>query len=98
MADPTYRYLINDGVTGDPLGEVPFGSVSYSYGLNGVGGFTGTLPLEDPKADASLLRTLSREVLVLRDGVPVFNGPIIALSSDLTAKTINVTAAPSGGT
>lgn len=90
-AAPVYVYRIDDSVTGAPLGEVPLSGVSYSWGLNGDGGFQATINVEDPKA--RLLQTLSRDITVLRDGVPVFSGPIIGLQGQFASRTLQITAA-----
>lgn len=88
-----YTYQIVNSVDGSILEEVSFTEVRWSEGLQGRGGFTGQLTLDDPKASPLLLQTLSREVLVLRAGVPVFMGPIINVSPSLSTRTVTVQAA-----
>ena len=87
-----YEYLILDSVSGDALEQVPLNGVSYSNGLNGTGTFSGSIPLTHPKANRSLLQTISREILVMREGVPVWNGPITQLSA--SGGSVQISAAP----
>lgn len=63
------------------------------WGLNGAGTFSADISTSDPKATSALFRTLSRDILVLRNGVPEFNGPIIGLQGDHTNKKLQITAA-----
>ena len=92
MAAPVYTYILDDAITGNHLAEVNLTGVQYSYGLNGSGSFTGTMGLLDP--NAALLKTLSVDMLVLRDGVPVFSGPITGLQASASGSTVSITASP----
>jgi hypothetical protein len=89
---PAYTYIVVDTTTGDSLEEVTLSDVSYTMGLNGAGSFSGSMALSDPKCRRSLLKTLAREILVLREGVPVFNGPILGLTA--SGSKLQITAGP----
>lgn len=85
----TYEYMVVDSTTGEALEQIPLTGVTYTNGLNGAGAFSGTIDTRHPKATPSLLQTISREILVLRDNVPVFAGPIVGLNGNFKTLTIN---------
>lgn len=84
-----YEYLVVDSTSGDALEQIPLSDVTYTNGLNGAGSFSGTLSTTHEKATPDLLQTISREILVLRDGIPVFMGPIVGLTANYKQITIN---------
>lgn len=89
MAD--FRYLIADASGGKPLAEAPIGGVSFSRVLTGAGQFTGTLPLDHPACtEANFVG--DREITVLRDDVPIWNGPITQIDATRSENTLTVTA------
>lgn len=92
MADAIYKYQVCNSKTGEAYEQVNMTGVTWSWGLNGAGSFSGTMRLDDPKVIH--MQTLSREIVVLRDNVPVFAGPIVNLQASLQNKTLAVTAAP----
>jgi hypothetical protein len=92
MADAIYKYQVCNSKTGEAYEQINLTGVSWSWGLNGSGSFQGTMRLDDPKVIH--LQTLSREIVVLRNGVPVFAGPILTLNASLSQKTLTVSAAP----
>lgn len=94
MAD--YRYSIHDASTGLMLVEAPFSGVQFSRVLSGVGTFTGSLPVLHPAATEANLGVLTssadREVVVWRDDVAIWNGPIVGCEPNATDDTFTVTA------
>jgi hypothetical protein len=76
----SYTYLVCDLVTNRILALVPFIGVSYQTTLNGIGTFSASLPLSDPKIAASnwdFATIEARSVIyVLRDDVAVWGGII----------------------
>lgn len=91
-SQPVYRYVICDAISGNQLAEVQLTGVDHSWGLNGAGTFKGDIGSNDPKATPDLLQALSRDILVLRDEVPVFNGPIIGLQADFQSRKVTINA------
>lgn len=91
-----YRYSIHDASTGLMLCEAPFSGVTFSRVLSGVGTFTGTMPLWQPDATVANLgidpANADREVVVWRDDVAIWNGPITSVDPDITSDTFTVTA------
>lgn len=88
-----YRVLLVDASTGHNLGEMttfvfdsPFTRV-----LSGCGDVSGHLPLDDPMATTSMLQG-DRELTILRNDVPVWNGPITALDASFSTRVVNITA------
>lgn len=94
MPTPTYRYWIDNSLTGAHLAEVNLTNVRYSYGLNGSGGATASMSMLDPKCTPTLMQTLSRDLTILRDGVVVFNGPITGLRANSDDNSLAITASP----
>jgi hypothetical protein len=87
-----YRYLLVDASTGSNIGELPLTVSSYTYQLNGVGQLTATIPRDHPMAQdtfwALYLSTNSdREITILRDDSPVWNGPSTILGASLQDRT-----------
>lgn len=83
-----YRYLLVDASTGLAIGELPMTVTSFTYQLNAAGQLSGTIPRDHRLAQdiywALFLSTNSdREITVLRDEVPVWNGPVTLLSASL---------------
>jgi hypothetical protein len=83
----SYRVLSLDSVTGIPVAELPVASLTFGSVLNGAGDCSATLPL--PPLDTAQGRELARifndaatevrrQLVVERDGVPVWAGPIWA--------------------
>lgn len=86
-----YRYLIADASGGKPLAEAPFGDVSFSRVLSGIGQFSGVLPLDHPQCtEANFVG--DREVTVLRDDTPIWNGPIVMAEATRSSNVLSVTA------
>lgn len=88
---PDYRYLVADASSGVNKGELPLDVSSFTYALNGCGTLTATIPLDHPMATWPNLLG-DREITVLRDGFPVWNGPITLPESVLTQRSNSVTA------
>lgn len=86
-----YKYLLVDASSGLSLCELPMAVSSFSRVLNGVGSLTGTLPLDHPKASLSNLNG-DREITVLRDEIPVWNGPITVVDATLSSREVTITA------
>src|SRR6058998_1213993 len=86
MAD--YRYLLSDASTGLAIGELPLTVSSFTYQLNAAGQLSGTIP-RDHRLAQDIYWALygstnsDREITVLRDGVPVWNGPVTLLAASL---------------
>jgi hypothetical protein len=83
----TYRALALDAVTGTPVAELPLAGLSYDSMLNGAGECSATLPF--PPLDTARGRELARifndaatevrrQLVIERDGVPVWAGMIWA--------------------
>lgn len=87
----TYRYLLVDASSGVNKGELPLSVQSFSRLLNGVGVLTGTLPMDHPMSTWQNLLG-DREITVLRDDVPIWNGPITTLDVTLSGRQVAVTA------
>ena len=88
---PNYRYLLVDASSGSNLGDIPLNVSSFSYVLNGCGQLTGTISLDHPMATYQNLLG-DREVTVLRDDVPVWNGPITLPEAQFSTRTVTITA------
>jgi hypothetical protein len=91
MAD--YKFILTNSMTGIAMEELGLSGVTYSYGLNGTGEMSGSLSFEDPKANPVNLRTLAREIVVLRNNVPVFAGPIVGLTPTLSTQEFQIRCA-----
>lgn len=85
MAD--YRCIAADLVTGERITELPLNGLTYSARLNEVGQASGRLPLPAPNSatNRTLANTLNdavdearRLLIIERNGVPVWCGPIWA--------------------
>lgn len=90
-----YRTIVVDASTGKNVADIPMIVNSFSRALSGVGELTGTLPLGYVSATPSVLGGslgADREITVLRDDVPVWNGPITGLDRSPTAGVATVTA------
>lgn len=73
---PDYRCMLVDASTGDNIDEVPLTISSYTYGLNSnPGQCVATLPLDDPTNVEEYWQG-DRELTILRDDDPVWNGPL----------------------
>ncbi|MBV9292625.1 MAG: hypothetical protein JO222_09260 [Frankiales bacterium] len=77
MAD--YRALAVDAATGLAHAEVPLTISSFSYCLNNIGQLTGSFPADAYFAAEDVFQGSVVELSVLRDDVPVWNGPITNL-------------------
>ena len=78
-----YRVISTDLRTGTRIAELPLNGLSYSSVLNGAGELSGSLPL--PATDPQLASVFNdavdevrRQIVVERDGVPVWCGPVWA--------------------
>lgn len=91
-----YFYTIHDSSTGHVLCEAPFTGVQFSRVLSDAGSFTGQIPTWHPaatEANVGLDRNNSdREVVVWRNGVAVWAGPITGCEVTLSGDTFTVTA------
>jgi hypothetical protein len=74
---PDYRVLIVDAMTGDVKAtDIPFTfSGPFTQLMNDVGTCSGTFPADHPKATHDIVEDGLREITILRDDVPVWNGP-----------------------
>lgn len=77
-----YRVISTDLRTGVRVAEIPLGNLSFSSELNGAGELSGTLPLpNDPQLAAvfnDAVDEVRRQLIVERDGVPVWCGIVWA--------------------
>lgn len=87
-----YVYLLVNAVTGSVLGELPLTlSQPFTRVLNGCGELQGTIPLYHPVT--SMIGGGLYEITVLRNGVPIWNGPMtLSQNISLRDQTVPVTA------
>lgn len=87
-----YTYIFTDLLTGTVKAELPLTGVSFSSQLDGVGSFSGTLPLGDPRITAldwqDALEEARTAIFVDRDGVLVWGGILWTLSRGNAAITL----------
>lgn len=89
MAD--YRFLLVDSSTSQPLAEVPVSVDRCSRVLTGCGELTGSVPLDHPTTtEANWMG--DREVTVVRDDDPIWNGPVTLAETSLSGGTVEFTA------
>lgn len=74
-----YRYLLVDAATGNNLAELPLTVESFAYGLSVCESLSGTMPLDHPVCTWDNLAGGVREITVIRDDDPVWNGPITSV-------------------
>lgn len=87
-----YRFILVDATDGTNLGELPLTvTEQFTRVLNGCGRLAGTLPMFHPMTTIDMLQG-GREITVLRDNVPVWNGPITMMDASWRDKSISVTA------
>jgi hypothetical protein len=97
-----YRVLSLDTVTGTPVAELPVAGLSYGSSLNSAGELSASLPM--PPLETARGRELAsifndaatevrRQIVVERDGVPVWAGPIWASPYDDETPTRSIRAA-----
>ena len=89
-----YRHLLVDASSGNNLGELRLSGVSFSRRLSDVGALGATLPIDDPMGPQL---DGDREVTVVRDDVPVWNGPVISVVDDTAQRTSTITAMEASG-
>jgi len=91
-----YRYLISDASTGSVKAELPLADVTFSRVLSGCGAMTGTLSVWHPSCTRSILgfdtSDSDREVTVVRDDNPVWNGPVTGISGTMAEGTVQIEA------
>lgn len=75
-----YRTLVADASTGTHLAELPLSGLTFSRVLTGVGTLTGSLPIDHVTATEANLKG-DREITVMRDDEPVWNGPLTGLDA-----------------
>lgn len=78
-----YRVIATDLRTGTRIAELPLAGLSYSSVLNGAGELSGTLPLPVDNPDLAAVYNdavdeVRRQLVVERDGVPVWCGIVWA--------------------
>lgn len=73
-----YRYEIVDN-DGTPLQDIPLTCTGFEDVLSNYGQLDGTLPLTHPKASRGVVDPPGREIVVTRNGVVAWNGPITYL-------------------
>lgn len=93
-----YRVISTDLRTGTRIAELPLNGLRYSSVLNGAGELSGTLPL--PVNDPDLAQIYNdavdevrRQIVVERDGVPVWCGVVWASPYEDEGQTRDVRAA-----
>lgn len=98
VTPPIWSYLIADLRTNAILDEVPLSAVQYTEKLNDSGTFTGSWPLSvSEQRDAYTLTTPARNaVYALRDGTPMWGGPIWTRAYDSTTQTVSIGAGDFG--
>lgn len=84
--------LLVDAATGNPLCEIPLTIESYSFAINGAGGLSGTMSVDHPTATVANFEGGLREITVIRDDVPVWNGPVDEVSSSSDSRELSITA------
>ncbi|QAY26940.1 minor tail protein [Streptomyces phage Shawty] len=86
----TYKVLQIEAKTGDVVATLPVTGVSYSETLNAAGACTVGMPLD--AADPSTLYPGRSALVVLRDEVPVWGGPLWTAAADLAGGTLTLNA------
>ena len=93
-----YRVIATDLRTSTQIAELPLAGLSFGSVLNGAGELSATLPL--PEGDAEQAATLvdavdpvRRQLIVERDGVPVWCGIVWAAPYDDGSRSVDVRAA-----
>lgn len=82
---PPFEYLLATTVEGEILDEVPFGTLTFTAGLNAPGGWSaGGLSVHHPTAALLLDEAApwARAIYVVRGGVVHFGGPLIVPEAD----------------
>lgn len=98
MADPVWQFYLGDTSSGENLGELPLTVTSpITRVLNGVGTLTGTICADDPMAADTFLgvgvsTNIDREITAVRNGIPVWNGPVTNKSANLRSRVVTLTA------
>lgn len=88
-------YYAYDFLTGDYLAEVPVRSVNFTDTLNGVGTFTGSVDLVDPRVQAAAVvqATIPNRSVIVADwnGLPLWPGVSLPRKWDAEASTGSTT-------
>lgn len=91
-----YRYLIYDASDGQLIAELPLTGVTFSRVLSGVGSLAGSLSIWHPSCTRSVLgfdtADSDREITVVRDDVPIWNGPVTGIDGTMSAGAMQITA------
>lgn len=99
MTDAEYVFTVGDTSSGTLLAELPLAvSSPIQRMINGAGQWSASLSADDPGADDSILgvgvsSNRDREITAWRNGVPVWNGPIVNLAGNLRSRTVTLTMA-----
>lgn len=93
-----YRVIASDLRTGTRIAELPLNGLSYSSVLNGAGELSGSLPLPVDDPDLAQIYNdavdeVRRQIVVERDGVPVWCGIVWASPYNDDNQTRDVRAA-----
>ncbi|OKH90531.1 hypothetical protein [Streptomyces uncialis] len=93
MASAVYSVVQTDMKTGDVVGPLPVTGVVFTHSLNASGTATVGIPLFAPEANPASLAPGVSGLAVLRNGAPVWAGILWALSADIDAGTLTLSAA-----
>lgn len=94
-ATGSFGYDVVRADTGAPLARLPLRDVNYTRLLTGVGQLNAALPLADPKCTRELLspgQTGGRELVVSRNGVVDWSGPITRIQASAAQARVSITA------
>ncbi|MFE9026225.1 hypothetical protein ACFYOA_08175 [Streptomyces iakyrus] len=87
---PDYEVLQVESQTGDVVASLPVTGITYSEVLNEAGSASVAMPLDE--ADPATLQPAQSALVVVRDGEPVWGGPVWTTSADLAAGTLTLNA------
>lgn len=86
-----YRVLLVDASTGLPLAELPVAIDSFTRVLSGAGTFSGSISVDHPAVTEGNFYG-DREITVIRNDQPVWNGPITNLDPTRASGVMGITA------
>jgi hypothetical protein len=87
---PEYEVLQVEAKTGDVVATLPVTGISYGETLNGAGSCSVGMPLA--AADPDTLAPGRSALVVTRDDVPTWGGPLFTATADLAAGTLTLNA------
>lgn len=86
MATKLYTQLVGGG---EPIEELPADIIKYTYRLNGIGTLDFQLSLDHEKAIKDNVAINEHEVVIERNGVVVWVGPLLQLNEDDSSRMLN---------